>query len=642
MTSLLKSYSPFASVPPRRFEGILATVVVVLTAGTSLIHCWMNTIGVMMSIKMNALHLGTLMAITYLLYPAFPASPRHRPSITDWLFSGLSLGTAAYVLGSYDRILSSNMVLTSLDYAVAITICVLLVEASRRSIGMPLTILSLAFLAYARFGRYFPGLFAHRGFNWDRILLRMVFTDEGIYGTTLSVSATYVFMFILFGSFLAATHTSELFNDLALALAGKFRGGPAKVSVIASALMGTISGSAQANVATTGAFTIPLMKRIGYPDFFAGAVEASASTGGILMPPIMGATAFIMSSFLGVPYSVIMLAGFAPAILYFLGIFFMVDLQAKKQGMKGLAPEEVPSLRKTMKERGHMLLPLAFIMYMLVSGYTPLFSAMAGLIAIIVLSSFRKTTRMRWKDVIGALDDGAKSAAPVAVSCAIVGFIVGSVGMTGLGQVVALNIMEFSGGHLWVALVLAMVASLILGMGLPSTACYIVVATIAVPAMLSMGVPPLAAHFFAFYYGTMSGIVPPVALTSFTAAGLSGGKPSKVAVVGLGLASSGLILPFFFVYNPVLLGIEFSVGRFIYLFLLAALGIFALSTSFIGTWFSKMSIVERAAFFILGVLLVDPVGTVRLAAIGGFVVLAVVHYLLSRKRNAPAGVAAAG
>lgn len=205
-----------------------------------------------------------------------------------------------------------------------------------------------------------------------------------------------------------------------------------------------------------------------------------------------------------------MLAGFAPANLYFLGIFFMVDLQAKKQGMKGLAVAEVPSLKKTIQERGHMLLPLAFIMYMLVSGYTPLFSAMAGLVAIIVLSSFKKTTRMKWKDVVYALDDGARSAAPVAVSCAIVGFIVGSVGMTGLGQVIALNIMEFSGGHLWIALVLAMVASLILGMGLPSTACYIVVATIAVPAMLSMVVPPLAAHFFAFYYGTMSGIVPPV------------------------------------------------------------------------------------------------------------------------------------
>lgn len=632
MTSIFKRYSIFASVPPRRFSGSLAIAVTVLTAATSLIHCWMNTIGVMMSIKMNALHLGTLMAIVYLFYPAFPASPQHRPSASDWLFAGLSLFTASYVLFNLDRIMSSNMVLTRFDYLVAVAICVLLVEASRRSIGIPLTVLSVAFLAYARFGRYFPGLFAHRGFNWDRILLRMVFTDEGIYGTTLSVSATYVFMFILFGSFLAATHTSELFNDLAMALAGRFRGGPAKVSVIASALMGTISGSAQANVATTGAFTIPLMKRIGYPDYFAGAVEASASTGGILMPPIMGATAFIMSSFLGVPYSVIMLAGFAPAILYFLGIFFMVDLQAKKQGMKGLAPEELPSLKKTISERGHMLLPLAFIMYMLVAGYTPLFSAMAGLVAIIVLSSFKKTTRMHWKDVVNALDDGARSAAPVAVSCAIVGFIVGSVGMTGLGQVIALNIMEFSGGHLWIALVLAMVASLVLGMGLPSTACYIVVATIAVPAMLSMGVPPLAAHFFAFYYGTMSGIVPPVALTSFTAAGLSGGRPSKVALVGLGLASSGLILPFFFVYNPVILGIGFRLGSFIFLCFLAGLGIFSLSASFIGTWFSRMSIPERVGFFILGIMMVEPYGTVRFLAIAGFGALAVIHFLISRKR----------
>lgn len=636
MPSFLKSYSILASVPPRKFDGRMATVLLAFTVATSLLHCWMNTLGILTSIKMNAIHLGTLMAITFLMYPAFPASPRNRSTIGDWILAMASLGSGAYIVFSYDRLLSANMLPTRMDLAVAITICVILVEASRRSIGMPLTVLSVAFLAYTRFGRMFPGMFAHRGFNWERILLRMVFTDEGIYGTTLSVSATYVFMFILFGSFLAATRTSELFNDLAMSVAGRFRGGPAKVSVIASALMGTISGSAQANVATTGAFTIPLMKRIGYPDYFAGAVEASASTGGILMPPIMGATAFIMSSFLGVPYSTIMLAGFAPAILYFMGIYFMVDLQAKKQDMKGLDPSEVPSLKKTIKERGHMLFPLAFIMYMMIAGFTPLFSAMAGLIAIIVLSTLRKSTRMNLKDVVNALDDGAKSAAPVAVSCAIVGFIVGSVGMTGLGQVIALNIMEFSGGHLIIALILAMVASLILGMGLPSTACYIVVATIAVPAMLSMGVPPLAAHFFAFYYGTMSGIVPPVALTSFTAAGLSGGKPSKVAVVGLGLASSGLILPFFFVYNPVILGIDFNFLRFVYLTGLAALGIFSLSTSFIGTWFSKMTMVERIAFFVFGILLVDPFGSVRLFAIAGYLVLAVTHYVLSKRRASPA------
>jgi len=633
LKNLLKILSPFDSVPNRHFEGHLAKMFLVLTVATSLIHCWMNTIGVLMSIKMNAIHLGTLMAVTYLLYPAFSSSPRKRPSYFDWVFATLSIFTAAYMLLIYDRLLETNMTPLMMDLAVAVVIMILLTEASRRSIGLPLTILSLLFLAYTRLGPHFPGLFAHRGFNWERILLRMVFTDEGIYGTTLTVSASYVFMFILFGSFLAATRTSEFFNDLAMALAGKYRGGPAKVSVIASALMGTISGSAQANVATTGAFTIPLMKKIGYPNYFAGAVEASASTGGILMPPIMGASAFIMSSFLGIPYVTIMLAGFGPAILYFLGIMFMVDLQAKKQGMKGVPAAEIPSLRKTMKERGHMLLPLVFIMYMLVAGYTPLFSAMAGLMAIIVISSLKKTTRMSLSDFIHALDDGAKSSAPVAVSCAIVGFIVGAVGMTGLGQVIAMNIMTFSGGMLWLAMILCMIASIVLGMGLPSTACYIVVATIAAPAMQSMGVPPLAAHFFAFYYGTMSGVVPPVALTSFTAAGLSGGKPTKVALVGLALASSGLILPFFFVYNPILLGINFSWGPFLYTMTLAGVGIFALSVSFMGMWRSRLPVWERFLFLLVGIMLVNPLQTGHILALAAFAVLTFLHFVFSKKRQ---------
>jgi TRAP transporter 4TM/12TM fusion protein len=631
---ILGALSPFETIPLRKFEGTLAKAFLLFTVSTSLIHCWMNTAGILMSIKMNAIHLGTLMAVTYLLYPARSASPRHRPSLPDLLCAGLSLFSAVYMLVAYDRLLESNMNPLVFDLVMAAVTMLLLTEASRRSIGIPLTLLSLFFLAYTRLGPHFPGLLAHRGFTWQRILLRMVLTDEGIYGTTLTVSASYVFMFILFGSFLAATRTSEFFNDLAMALAGRYRGGPAKVSVLASALMGTISGSAQANVATTGAFTIPLMKKIGYPNFFAGAVEASASTGGILMPPIMGASAFIMSSFLGIPYVTIMLAGFGPAVLYFLGILFMVDLQAKKQGMRGVPPEEVPSLAKTMKERGHMLLPLGFIMYMLVAGYTPLFSAMAGLVAIVVVSSVRKTTRMRLSDVITALDEGAKSSAPVAVSCAIVGFIVGSVGMTGLGQVIAMNIMHFSGGMLWLAMILCMVASLILGMGLPSTACYIVVATIAAPAMQSMGVLPLAAHFFAFYYGTLSGVVPPVALTSFTAAGLSGGRPTKVALVGLALASSGLILPFFFVYNPILLGISFSWSAFLWTMAIAGLGIFALSVAFIGVWRSRLPFWERVLFLLVGLLLVHPVQTERLLAFGAFAVLATLHGVLSRRRPA--------
>jgi len=364
--------------------------------------------------------------------------------VPDWVLATASLGCMVWLLLTYDRLLQTNLQATFADLAVAVVTMALLVEASRRAVGLPLTVLSLLFLAYTRLGPYFPGLFAHRGFNWERIIIRMALTDQGIYGVTLMVSSSYVFMFILFGAFLAASRTSEFFNDFSLALAGRYRGGPAKVAVVASALMGSISGSAQANVATTRAFTIPLMKRVGYMPHFAGAVEAAASTGGILMPPIMGASAFIMSTFLGIPYVKIMIAGFTPALLYYLAIMFMVDLRAKKRGLKGMEPRDIPSLKATMLDKGHMTIPLAVIIYLLVAGYTPLYSAFLGLFAIVLVSSLKRSTRMGIREVIEALDGGTQSAAPVGISCAIVGFIVGAVGMTGLGQVIALNVILFA------------------------------------------------------------------------------------------------------------------------------------------------------------------------------------------------------
>ncbi|MDD3515501.1 MAG: TRAP transporter permease, partial [Synergistaceae bacterium] len=578
------------------------------------------------AIKMNAIHLGTLMAIIFLFYPAFAGSPRERPSMPDWVLAGISLGCMVWLLITYDRLLQTNLQATFADLAVAVVTMALLVEASRRAVGLPLTVLSLLFLAYTRLGPYFPGLFAHRGFNWERIIIRMALTDQGIYGVTLMVSSSYVFMFILFGAFLAASRTSEFFNDFSLALAGRYRGGPAKVAVVASALMGSISGSAQANVATTGAFTIPLMKRVGYMPHFAGAVEAAASTGGILMPPIMGASAFIMSTFLGIPYVKIMIAGFTPALLYYLAIMFMVDLRAKKRGLKGMEPGDIPSLKATMLDKGHMTIPLVVIIYLLVAGYTPLYSAFLGLFAIVLVSSLKRSTRMGIREVIEALDSGTRSAAPVGISCAIVGFIVGAVGMTGLGQVIAMNVIMFAGGKLWAALILCMIAAIILGMGLPATPCYIITATIAAPALQQMGVHPLAAHFFAFYYGTMSAVVPPVALTSYTAAGLAGARPFKVAVSALGLALSGLLLPYLFVYNPDLLFIDFVLPKYLLDVVTAIIGVFSLSCGIIGMFKRDMSFLERALFILAGILMVNPLRILRISSFVFFAALVARHW----------------
>jgi len=631
MKSFISFFAPGDSIPTRKLTGPAGAAALALTVSTALVHCWMNSIGLLIAVKMNSIHLGTLMAIVFLFYPATERSPRERPSLLDWALALASLGSMAWLLLTYDRLLYANLQATFTDLAVAVLTMTLLVEASRRSVGLPLTLLSVVFLAYTRLGPMLPGLFAHRGFNWERIIIRMALTDQGIYGVTLMVSSSYVFMFILFGAFLSASRTSDFFNDFSLALAGKYRGGPAKVAVVASALMGSISGSAQANVATTGAFTIPLMKRVGYLPHFAGAVEAAASTGGILMPPIMGAAAFVMSSFLGIPYVTIMIAGFTPALLYYLAIMFMVDLRAKKRGLTGLSKSEIPSLKATMLDKGHMTVPLVVIIYFLVAGYTPLFSAFLGLFAIILVSSLKKSTRMSFKDMIHALDDGARSAAPVGISCAIVGFIVGAVGMTGLGQVIAMNIIMFAGGKLWAALILCMIAALILGMGLPATPCYIITATIAAPALQQMGVPALAAHFFAFYYGSMSAVVPPVALTSYTAAGLAGAKPFKVAIAALGLALSGLLLPFLFVYNPNLLFIDFELSSYLVNLATAGVGLFALSCGLIGMLKRDMPLWERALFVGAGIMMVNPLASLRATSFLVFGAILAFHYLRGRE-----------
>jgi len=620
-------------VPTRELTGKIGLIALALTVGTSIVHAWMNSFGLLMAIKMNAIHLGTVMAIVFLYYPATKRSPREAPSILDWAFAGLSLLGTLYILKQYDRILAAHLNVLMPDLVMACITMFLLIEASRRAVGLPLTVLSILFVIYTKYGPHFPGLFAHQGFSWERVIIRMALTDEGIYGVSLMVSSTYVFMFILFGAFLAATKTSDFFNDFSLALAGRYRGGPAKVAVVASALMGSISGSAQANVATTGAITIPLMKRVGYAPHFAGAVEAAASTGGILMPPIMGAAAFIMSTFLGVPYAKIMIAGATPAVLYYIAIMFMVDLRAKRKGLQGLSAKEIPPLGKTLLERGHMIIPLGLIIYFLLAGYTPLFSAFLGLVSVIVLSSIRKSTRMSIKDFISALDMGARNAAPVGIACGVVGFIVGSVGMTGVGQIVALNIIMFSGGKLWAALILCMFAALVLGMGLPATACYIITATIAAPALQQMGVEPIAAHFFAFYYGTMSAVVPPVALTSYTAAGLAGAKPMRVAVMGFGLALSGLLLPYLFVYNNSLLLVNTTWQGYFFVLGMAIVGVFSLSAGIIGTFKGNMPLWERALFIVTGISMVAPLGSYKLVSLGIFAVLVLQHFMRNRQKE---------
>ncbi len=590
----------------RKLYGRAAAIVMIFAVFTSVFHIWMNSASLMIAIKKNAIHLGLILGLTFLMYPATSKSPKDRPSKLDWVLSVLGVAVGVYILFTYDSLIERSLVPNTVDLVFAVIAILLTLEAGRRTVGWILPVLSVAFIFYAKFGYLFPGMLAHQGFTWNRILTRMYLTDNGIFGVTLMVSASYVFMFILFGSFLNKTGAAKFFNDFALAFAGGLRGGPAQVAVIASGLMGTISGSSQANVATTGSFTIPLMKEVGYKPKFAGAVEAAASTGGILMPPIMGAASFMMASFLGIPYLKVMAAGIIPAIFYYFAIMIMVNFEAKKYDLKGIPAERLPKLKEVMKYQGHMMLPIVMILFLLVKGLTPIYAAFFGLITTILTSMLRKSTRMNLQRFLEALEEGAKSAVPVATACAVVGFIVGVVSMTGLGQAVAHNIMKLSGGQLWLALILVMVASIFLGMGLPATACYIITASIAAPALVKMGVNPLAAHFFAFYYGTLSAVVPPVALTSYTAAGIAGANPTDVAFNGFKLAFAGIIIPFMFVYSPILLMQNVTLAKLVTVIVTGIIGIVCLGASAEAYMRTNMNMVERVAAFAAAILMVKP------------------------------------
>ncbi len=610
----------------RTLSGRLKTFVIGFCVFVSLVHVYFNSIGLIEVVQKNMMHISLMLAIIFLLKPASKYSPIDRPSLLDWVFFALSLALGIYLFVSYDRWIGTFLRPTTNDIIYGVIFIILVIEASRRTVGLLLTILSVIFLVYAYVGPWMPGVFAHQGFLLKRIFIRVTMTSEGILGVASMVSASYIFMFILFASFLKATGASDFFNDLATAIAGGRRGGPAKASIFASAATGTISGSAQANVATTGSFTIPLMISVGYRPYFAGAVEAIASTGGVLMPPIMGAAAFIMCSYLGLSYNTIMLAGLTPAILYYWTLFFMVDLGAVKWELTGMPKSDLPSTRTVMKERGLLIAPLVIIIFFLTIGFSPLLAAFVGIITVLTVSSIRKSTRLSFRDILHALAEGAENGAVIAVICAIIGFIIASVGMTGVGQAIGVNIVEWASGNLWLTALMCMITAVILGMGLPGPACYIITATVAAPALVQLGVPQLSAHLFAFYFGTMSAVIPPVALTSFTAGAIANADSNKIAFTGLFLGSAGLLLPYMFVFNPVLLFIDFTWQDYIPALTSALIGLYAVAIAVIGYLDTKLNIIERGIFASSTFLLISSNNYFRIAGFAVFVLV----YIWSR------------
>lgn len=465
-------------------------------------------------------------------------------------------------------------------------------------------------------------------------------TTEGIFGMTLSIATTYIVLFVLFGAFLNASGATQLFNDLAVAIAGKRRGGPAQVAVLSSALTGSLSGSAVANVATTGPFTIPLMKRIGLKPHYAGAVEAAASTGRMMVPPIMGAAAFIMAGFLGVSYNVIILAAIIPALLYYIGLIIAIDLEAKKEGLKGMSKDSIPQVWSVLKEGGVLLLPLIIVIVTLLAGKTPIAAGFAGIISAIIASWLTKdkSNRITLKKAVRALEDGARGSLQVAIACASVGIIINVVTMTGIGATLSYNINQLSGGYLFVILLLIAITSVVLSLGLPSTALYIVVAVTAAPALVEAGVNSVAAHFFVFWFGVLSNITPPVALASFTASGLAGANAMKTSWTALKLCLPGFIIPFMIAYNPVLV-MQSESGGFasplnaIIAFVTAAIGVYALSISVFNYFSAKLNILERVVFFVAALLLMKPGLMTDAIGLAILIVFLALHIMRAKKQG---------
>ena len=580
-----------------------------LCVAMSLFHLYTAGIGLLQTPVQRAVHVGFVLVLVFLLYPL-----RRGWRWADVLLVLCSIAGTGYIALFSDaialrggKVLPYELVLGTLTLAAVL-------EAGRRVLGRTLPLLGLAFLLYCRYGRYAPSIFMHRGYSLERIVQHMYLTTEGVFGVAVGVSSTFIFLFILFGAFLSGSGGARFFNNLALSLTGRSPGGPAKVAIVASGLLGTINGSSIANVATTGAFTIPLMKRAGYTPEEAGAIEACASTGGQLMPPIMGAGAFVMSEFLNVPYARILSAALVPALLYYAGLFLNVHLRARRTGLEGLGGD-APKVRVVLRDDGHLLLPLLLIVVMLMRAYTPLKAAFWGILVMVGVAGLRRHTRMGPRLVVKALADGARGALGTGIACAVVGFVVGGSSLTALGPTLSDNILDLAGGALLPTLFLAMGACLLLGMGLPTTANYIVTSTVVVPALVKMGVPPLSAHMFVFYFGIMADISPPVCLASFTAAGIAGADAAGTGARALLFALTSFLLPYLFIYSPAILMegssplsvLEVSAG--------AAVGIVAFAAALQGWWGVRLSVPLRSAALVAGALCFVPHTSLRLAGI---------------------------
>jgi TRAP transporter 4TM/12TM fusion protein len=606
-------------------------------------HTYTAGFGIPRSANHMGLHLAFTLALIFLSFAAWgrghvrpgPLAPLGLP-IQDWVLAALGAVTAYYVAWVFDdlafRIGAPNMT----DLVMGTVLIVLLMEATRRAMGWPLPVIAIGFMAYAYFGQSMPGVLQHPGASWPNIVNHLYLTSQGIYGTALLVISTYVFHFVLFGVLATKIGLGQLFIDLASALAGRFAGGPAKVSVLSSAMLGSISGSSIANTVTTGSLTIPAMMKIGYPRHFAAAVEAASSTGGQITPPVMGAVAFLMIEYLGVPLTTILTAALVPAFMHFFGVIVQVHLEAKRRGLRGLSKDELPVVAAVLARDWLTILPLIVLVWILLSGRTPYNAAFWGIIACVGvglgqtvlarLGWLNPTCRLTLKDMGEAFVTGARYSLSVTAAAALVGVIIGVVTLTGVGFKIVYLVTQTAAGWaetlapfipfldgtagltLLLTLIMTAVVCVLMGCGIPTTANYLIMIAIAAPILGALGVQPIVAHFFVFYYGVLADITPPVALAAYAAAGIAGANAFKTGNTAFRLGMGKVLVPFVFVFSPSMLLVVdgFTWGEFWLATLGAMAGIWVLSAAFSDWLFGPLYALERAALAVAAILLVAP------------------------------------
>ncbi len=548
----------------------------------------------------------------------------------DWLTAAAFLAAGIYIMLIWqDRILKTGSTPSS-DIVMGTVLIFLLLVATHRTTGWPLVITSVVFIIYALAGPYLPTFLAHRGETWNRIATFLYVSTEGVYGIPAGIASTYIISFVIFGAFLEAFGAGQWFVDIAYAATGRFRGGPAKTAVASSALMGMISGSPAANVVTTGAFTIPLMKKTGYTDYEAGAVEAVASTGGMFTPPIMGAAAFMMAEYLGITYMEVAASAIVPAVLFYLSIMLVVDAIAVKNKLVGIPKTELPNALRIMKERGQLCIPIIFIIVVIVMGWSPMKAAFWAIVVVLAVAMIRKETRPTLKSIVAALENGVKSVSSIVVTCGAAGIIVGVIAMTGLGAKLSYTLISISNGNVYIAAVLAAIITIILGCGMPPTPVYVILATVLVPPMVQLGVAPISAHMFIFFFSCIGALTPPVAITAYTAAAIAKADSNKTGWRAFRLGLVAYVIPFIFLMAPTLL-LQGNPAEVIQAVITSIVGVMCLTASVEGYMFLHWSPIPRITLGGAAITMLIPGLLTDLIGVGLIVLSLVLNIMIKRQ-----------